>query len=137
MNTATQTQTNQSPRSVVTQIRKEAAQKPAFNALCQIFAKRQRARSQVTMHNLTAIMKREGFSYSRDELAQALKFLAHIGLGRAEFNRNNKFKALKDIKVTLQSIGLAATAKVDALNKWHTHTKFAKLPAETKPAKRD
>lgn len=128
MNTATQTQATASPRSVVTQLRKEAQQKPAFNAICEVFAKRQRARSQVTMHNLQAVMKKEGQEFSREEYAQALKFLAHLGLGRVEFNRNNKLKALKDIKVTLQSIGLAATAKIDALNKWSAHVKFSKLP---------
>ncbi len=124
----TQTQTNATRDSVVAKIRKEASQKPAFNAVFQVFAKRQRARAQVTMHSLTATMKKEGFKYSRDEYAQVLKFLAHLGLGRAEFNRNNKFKALKDIKVTLQSIGLAATAKSEALDKWYSHNKFSSLP---------
>ncbi len=134
------TQTVQVPtksiKDVVTQLQAAAKTSPVFNAVCYIFAIRERARQQVMVNTLQARMAKEGFNYNLDELMGVLKTLAGLGLGRLHHDSKGKILGLKEIKHTLQSIGLAAISKSDSIQNFRPSTSFAKLPvAEASTAK--
>lgn len=126
--TATRIETSQ-PQDLVTKLRNQASKDKAFNAVCHIFAMRERSRAQVTLSSLMATMLREGFSFDRKQYVEVLKFLASVGLGRLDAEKNGRVKALKDIKVTLKSVGLAAVSKQDALDKASFSNTFKPLPS--------
>lgn len=108
-------------------LRAEAASNPTFKAICETFAKRERARNQVTLANLAITMEREGFEYTREQYATALKTLASLGVGRLEQTRKGKQVVLKDIKVTLQSLGKVATSKADSLRNFKQRNSFSDI----------
>lgn len=117
-----------SAKQVVELLRIEASNNACFKDVCHIFALRERARQQVTIASLTITMAKEGFKYSRDELAQVLKILAGLHIGYLDYDMKGRLRALKGIKVTLQSIGLAAISKKDGLDRYSLSPMFGKLP---------
>lgn len=121
------------PKEVAALLKAEAASNPVFNAVCMAFAIRERARQQVTIQTLKATMAKEGYKFPTEEYAKILTFLSSLGIGRLDRNAKNKVRGLKDIKVTLQSIGRVATSegvtKMDRLNVKNT---FTKLKADEK-----
>lgn len=124
-------QTTEQPsnkKDIVACLRAEATKSPVFSALAHVFALRERTRSQITLSSLAASMKKEGFQYSRQDLEKALKFMASIGIGAIETDGRGRTRVLKGIKVTLQSVGLAAISKKDSLEKFTLANKFSKLP---------
>lgn len=125
-----QTETNKrlSPNEVTDKLRSEANKDPVFSAVAHVFAMRERARQQVTVRNLAFTMHKEGFKFNKEQLQRVLKFLAGLHLGRLETTSKGEITALKDIRITLQSIGLAAVAKQDSLERLKTHNSFSRLP---------
>ncbi len=115
-------------KAVVEALRTEAAKNPAFNAVCHIFALRERARQQVTINSLSITMAKEGFSVTKSQCEDIIKFMASIKLGTLDFDLKGRLRALKNIKVTLQSIGLAAISRKDDLEKYHLTPVFGTLP---------
>lgn len=113
------------PSQIIEKLRMEAAQNPAFNAIAHIFALRERTRAQVTIKTLANTMLKEGFSFSMEDYENILKFLHALGLGTIDVNHKGRVRGLKNIKVTLQSIGLATVARKEALE---LKTAFIKLP---------
>ncbi len=137
METQVQKQVKEAQVNRIDKLRKEAKQNEVFRSVCMVFAERQRARSQVTMHNLITVMKHKGYNYSREELVQVLKFLAHLGLGKPEYSRRHKLRAIKDIKVTLQSIGQVAIDKASTLSNWQSHIQYTKIAPWPKEEKKE
>lgn len=123
-----QVQKPSSQKDLVQKLKAQAAKSPAFSAMCHIFALRERARQQVTLKSLSLTMQKEGFAFNPSEYEVALVFLASVGLGKLDYNAAGRLRGLKDIKVTLQSIGMAAIAKTDQLKTGQFQHKFKKLP---------
>lgn len=116
------------PSKTVLALREEAAKNPVFNAVAHIFAIRRRARQQVTIQRLQVAMTQEGFTFTRNQYENVIKFLASQNLGTLERNHKGRIRALKNIKVTLQSIGLAAIARKNTFDKFSVPNRFIKLP---------
>lgn len=120
--------------AIVDQLRERAKADPVFSAVCHRFAIRERARAQVTIASLRLTLGREGFHYPTAKYASVLTFLAGLGIGTLKTS-GGKVEALVDIKITLQSIGLAAIAKADQLDAFTVGNTFDALPqpAPSKP----
>lgn len=117
-----------SQKQIIEALRKEASNNPAFNAVAHVFAVRERARQQVTIASLRLRMAEEGFGHTKKEYGDVLRFLAFLGLGTLDASANGDVKALKNIKITLQSIGMAAITKSDKLDHFSPSIHFQSLP---------
>lgn len=95
---------------------KEIAKDPVANAVLHVLALRQRTRKEITVSGLSLRMGRENYKYTRAQLAQVLKSLASLGLGVLHTDAKGRPKALKDIKISLQSVGRAALNDMDAVD---------------------
>lgn len=129
-------QVHSAPKSqseIVTALRERAANNDVFNAICYIFAKRQRARRQVTVSALKQAMEVEGADFTTQQYIETLKFLAQLGLGKEKVNTNGEFVGLGEIQTTLQSIGQAAAAKRPDLKRLKPQPKGPKFIDLTKP----
>lgn len=122
------------PKQLVEQLRVLAASDKTFNAVAHVFAIRERARGEVTLSNLRLRMAREGFHFKGDELGQVLKKLSELGIGTLYIDSDKRIRSLKNIKVTLQSIGQAAVGKLDKLEKFTPDNHYVALPVEPKAA---
>lgn len=117
---------------VVSKLRKEAATDKVFNAVCYVFAMRERARHQVTLASLRLTLYREGFMYKSEDIAKSLKFLSDLGVGRLEKNLAGNISALKDVTITLQSIGKSALSDNEAaLKAFRQPHRFISLKSTT------
>lgn len=112
----------------VAALRAKAAHNTVFRDMCKVFASRQRARQQVTVGALAASMRRAGYDYPNEEYKDILKFLAAQGIGHIDMSPRGKLRALKGIRVTLQSIGHAVVSNKEQLKTYHTRAKFVKVP---------
>lgn len=131
----TQTQAHTSPvksnmYNMVENLRKEAKNNPVFHTICKLFAARERARQQVTLSNLRLTTAKEGFNFTKQQHEQVLKFLASVGVGKLDIDTKGELRALKDIRFTLQSIGAAAIAKSEGLDKFKMQAQFNSLPTK-------
>lgn len=115
------------PKDIIGQLKDEALRSKAFSDVCHVFAMRERARQQVTMHSLTAMMKKNGFNHSRKALEGVLYALGTLGLGTLVYNRADRLIALKGIRITLQSIGMAAVSDKKNLSHFAPRTKMVNL----------
>jgi hypothetical protein len=89
------------------EIIEEAKRNPASNAVLHAFAVRKRTRATIMLASLYNAMKKEGFNYPRSEYIPVIKSLAKAGVGSLILDKKGKVRGLKDIKVTLQSLGAA------------------------------
>lgn len=124
-----------SPQIMVQSLQAEAKLNPVFNTVMHAFAIRERTRAQVTVSNLRLSMAQEGYQFDRPQCEKVLQFLASIGVGRLQKHANGILYALKDIKITLQSIGRAAIGATDKLAKFDQGNSFSRLPAQITQAK--
>lgn len=115
---------------IVEALRAEAARNPAFSAVCHAFAMRQRTRFKVTVGNLAATMKKEGFQFAKEQYAEILKFLHGLGIGTLVVHPKKGITALDHIQVTLQSIGKAAVGGQAEVKRQTPAHKFTELKAE-------
>lgn len=114
---------------------KQAAKiNPVANAVFHVFASRERARNQVTVASLAKRMAAEGFNYPAAEYPPVLELLASLGFGHLVKNKAGQAVALKDVKVTLQSIGLAACGQAPKLQGFQPRRRFGKLRSVPRPA---
>lgn len=121
---------------IVQALRAEVQRNPAFAAVCKLFASRERARQQVTLSTLRLTTIREGYNFTREQHEGVLKFLASLGIGRLVYDHKNRIAVLKDIRVTLQSIGLAATSSSDTVHRFEPAYTFKPLTPEMQQTKR-
>lgn len=115
-------------QSLIESLKKEASKNEAANHVFSVWASRKRARSSVTVAALTARMVKEGFTHTPDQYESILKFLASTGLGTLETTPKGRVKGLKGIKMTLQSIGMAAVGKAPKLASLKQRNRFTTLP---------
>lgn len=103
--------------NVAESLQEKANKDDVFNAICYVFAKRQRARRQVTVAALKQAMEHEGADFSINQYRAALEYLGALDLGKLRYNTRKQVVALTDIKYTLQSIGQVAAAKAPDFKK--------------------
>jgi hypothetical protein len=116
-------------QTAIQTLKKEIKSNPAADAVFHLFAARQRARHQVTVRALFYKMSKEGFKFTKSDYAAVLKRVGQLGFGRIEYDRTGNVQALKDIKVTLQSLGEAVIRQeqvaISAYNKRNRFTQLA------------
>jgi hypothetical protein len=120
------------PTVLVQALQKEAKSNKAFEAVCTLFASRERARHQVTLQSLRYSMLKEGFHFDEETYAQILSFLAKAGVGKIVRNKKNQVTALVEVKYTLQTIGKAALSATDNVKSFTPDRKYSKIPVPTK-----
>lgn len=96
---------------VIQKLKQIGTENPAAHAMFSVWAKRQRARHQVTMQSLLARMALEGYKYEPKDYATVLEILADLGFGTLERGKQGDVVALWGIRTTLQSIGKAAVGE--------------------------
>lgn len=119
-------------KEMISQLRLEASKNPALNAVLHVFACRQRARSTLDVKVLERRMVKEGFKYASEEYVKILRLLGGVGIGKLDTDPKGRVRALKDIKITFQSLGLAVYSGNDnELKTFKQRNKFVKLPIPT------
>lgn len=121
---------------VVETLRKEAATNSAFNAVCHVFALRQRARHQVTIQSLHYRMLKEGFSYPKTSYQQIIKMLGDLGFGAVKYDKRGEPIGIFGVNNTLQSIGKAALGGESKLKGYKQRHRYSDLPAVLNPTKK-
>lgn len=125
-------------QDIIEGLRQEAATNSVSKAVLIMFALRQRARKNVTLHALQGRMKAEGFMYGKQQYEPVLKRMAQLGLGTLKKNPKGQIVALVDLQTTLKSIGEAACGNGEALSRFHQKNTFTALrvmpPAIQSPA---
>jgi hypothetical protein len=116
--------------NTVIKLKKAAHTNGVFEAVLRMFAKRQRARADVTIGALAQRMKKEGHNFEPKDYEPVLKCLADLGFGRLECDKNGRIKALREVKTSLQSIGLVATSNATKLEHFNQRNKFESLVAK-------
>lgn len=124
--------------AMVLKLKDESKTDPTLNAVVHDFALRRRTRSQITLHALEQRMKLEGFTWTRDQCRNVLKLLGSCGVGKIDTDKEGNVIAIRDIKVTLQSIGRAVVGKepIKQFNKRNTFGKLAVVPTPQPPKRR-
>lgn len=124
-------------KEAIEKLKQEVSANPAANAVLHVFTLRKRARSRIATSVLAKTMTKEGFSFSPAQYAEVLKLLANTGFGNLELGPKGKIRALKDIKVTLKSLGEAVCApKPVSLTHFRSRNKFqtVNIPKVLTPA---
>lgn len=116
-----------SEKEVIEALRNEVKLSPIANAVFHLFALRARARQTVTVSSLYQRMLKEGFSYRKSDYIPIIKMLAKAGFGIIDTDQKGRIKGLKDVKVTLQSIGAAAVGHDIQFKRMKKRTKFSNL----------
>jgi len=109
---------------MIQELKTEAANNAASNAVFHMFALRKRARRSITIHGLYQRMLKEGFDFKRQEYTSVLKLLDKLGFGSLALNKNGNVKGLYNIQVTLQSIGRLVCEKTTELSGVRTKNSF-------------
>lgn len=104
---------------ITEKLRTEAKNRPAFNAVAHMFIKRERSRGHITLGALIRTMTKLDFNFSKEEYSEVLAFLGRIGVGVVDTDAKGRLRSLKEIRFTLQSIGMVATSKRKALLETH------------------
>lgn len=116
------------PKSLATELKEAAVKSKVFNDACKMFAERQRTRQQITMQALNAMMRKKGYTYTREEQEEILKIMANLSLGTLQYNKRGRLIALKGISTTLQSIGATVTNGAKKVQSFTPRPQLAKLP---------
>lgn len=119
--------------STVELLKKEAMSDKMMRDIFHVMSLRERARNIITVGGLDQRMKKEGFNYERADYVKFLKFMASVGFGKLETDSKGKVLSLKDIRITLQSIGEAAMGQNTKLIPWKQRNKYQPLPEQPKP----
>lgn len=110
-----------SDKTLIETLKKEAANNKVLDAVLHMFAARERTRFILTIFGVSLRMKKEGFNFSKEQYQDVFKLLAELGVGNLAYDSKGSIIAIKDIKVTLQSMGQAVinkkVTKVVAFNK--------------------
>lgn len=119
---------------------KEAETNPASNDVFHVMAARKRARNSINLSSLTNKMRKEGFDYAKKDYLPSIKLLAQLGFGELDLDKRGKIIGLKNIKVTLQSVGAAACRQGNHFSGFVPRNKFGTLvpkPEVVKPVPQD
>jgi len=115
----------------------EAAKEPTFNAICHLFAMRERARRVITVQAYHDSLNEEGFKADKEAVGKVFETLANLGLGKLDHHANGRIRSLKDISIQLQSIGKAALGSDPMLKRTKTKPRLKPLilPNQQMPQK--
>ena len=122
--------------TIVPALRTEVQTRPIFGDVMALFASRQRARHQVTVRALYYRMAKEGFTYPKHAYATVLERLAALGVGELARDSRGKIRSLKNVRVTLQSLGNAVLQGDNTLRVYKKRNRYQKLPATVTPLRR-
>jgi hypothetical protein len=112
---------------VVETLKQTAEKNRTAQDVFHFWAMRERTRNVVTVEALASRMKKEGFDHAPSDYAAFLRQLSNLGLGKLDISPTGKVKALKDIKLTLQSIGAAAVSGKSKLTGFYPRNRFGEL----------
>ena len=115
---------------MIEKLKKELPANPVLHSVLLMFAMRDRTRRTVTVSGLRLKMNREGFQYTDDQLRGVIKTLAASGLGALDVGPKGGVRGIKDISVTLQSLGAAVCGTGSSLESFKTKHHFAKVSKE-------
>lgn len=113
---------------IAEKLQTEVKNSPAFKAIAELFTKRERARSRLTLNALTATMIRTGHKFSREECKAVLLFIARIGCAVGDYDARSSLRGIKSIRFTLQSIGLVALGRSQLLEPFGVRSSAAPAP---------
>lgn len=108
-------------------LRERVAKDKIAKDVFHVMSIRERARNVITLGGLQQRMKKEGYNYEMGDYAGVLKVLADLDFGSLMTDSRGKIVGLKDIKITLQSIGRAALGESDDLVGWKPRNKYVPL----------
>ncbi len=122
---------------MIKRLKQEAQTNDLARAVFVVWGVRDRARSVVSVNNLSNTMVKHGFSFPVERYEDLLKFLAEMGIGKIHRSPKGKVQALVDIPIKLQSIGQAASGHNTGLKSMRRKARFKSLPkmgaAESEP----
>jgi len=105
----------------------EAAKEPTFNAVCHLFAMRERGRRVITVQAFHDTLNEEGFKVDKEAVDAVFQTLATLGLGTLDHHNNGRIRSLKNITIQLQSIGKAALGGDTVLSRAKTKQRLKPL----------
>lgn len=111
----------------ISALRTEAARNPVAKDVFVMFASRARTRQTVNLVALERRMEAEGFKHTRAEYQAVLKFLANLGFGKLDLGSRGRIKGLKEVKVTVQSIGAIACGQGIEIKHLSPRVRFGRL----------
>lgn len=117
---------------MIKKLKEESSNNPAAGSVFHLFAMRSRARGIITLRSLFLRMKIEGFSYTKEDYATVLTLLAKHGVGKLDLDAKGRVRSLKEIKISLPSLGKALVGQGKDLSKFRAKSHFAQIPP-TKP----
>lgn len=106
-------------------LRQEAKRNPAANSFFHVCALRKRARSNINIRSLAVKMQKEGFNYTMDQYREIIKLLSDLGFGKLDVDSKGRITGIKDIKVSLQSLGQSACGQESQLKSFSKRNKFS------------
>lgn len=112
---------------MIQSLRKEVSTNKTASAVFHVFAFRKRARQILTVNGLRQKMRAEGFKYEDKEYAKVLASMAEAGVGTLTKDAKGRVKALKDIKITLTSLGKAVCGTNDKLKNFKPKNQFIEV----------
>ncbi len=95
-------------KDVLNKVVVEAEANPVSNAVFHVLAARERNRSTLNLASLYSVMKKEGFTHTRSQYADVLKFLGLINVGVLNYTKRGRLIGLKDISISLKTMGSVA-----------------------------
>lgn len=113
---------------IILTLKEKATTDKVLDEVLHVFATRERTRFILTVHGLMQRMKKEGFNHAWADYVRILSLLGDLGLGKLVQDSKGRVIALKEIRITLQSLGQAVVAKDPTkLVGFKNRNKFQKL----------
>lgn len=95
-------------QEAIQKLKNQTKNNAAADDVFYLLAIRERTRGTLTLGALSQKMRQEGFHHTNDEYREVLGALAGAGIGTAVVNRVGNCVGVKDIKVNLADLGVAA-----------------------------
>lgn len=116
-------------KQLIEALKHEATTNTTSNAVLHMWALRERARHEVTIHGLSCRMKKEGFTHDKKDYEPLLRRMADLGVGKLKVDGKGRIVALVEVKTTLQSIGKAVCGnQFKALEPYKSKNRYVSVP---------
>lgn len=117
-----------STKQLIEALKSATSTNKCMEAVLIMWAHRERARHQVTVHALYQRMRAEGFTeYNAEEYRKVLGEIGKLGFGKIKYDKSGRVTALVELKTTLQSIGKAATGVESSFEIYNRRNQYGKL----------
>ncbi len=113
---------------VMQEISAEATRNKTFYEVCLVLACRERSRNTLTVTALVQKMKEEGFEHQPGDYREVILKLHAFGIGELMKSARGTAVGLKNLEVTLQSIGQAGVGTGVTLDTYKGKLRQEKLP---------